>query len=130
MLYFQLNDLNNRLMQMAFKSFTTESSFKAEMNLLRSDLHTHLKLLDDYLQVEGYPWLTRESISYVDFWAYEILDRYRQIVEKDCLDRYPRLSYFMLRVESLESLKQWLASDEYKKAPIFGPAAKIGSTRR
>ena len=137
MLLFQIQDFSHRLVQTAFynQPYKNDEDFQAEMVQLTNDMHTHLELLEKFFPSgEGDIWLTGTQLSYVDFFAYEIIQRYQELVQPDCLsaipDKYPKLAVFMTRFESLEPLRDYLASDEYKKAKIFGPNAKIGSTRR
>ena len=139
MLLFQLQDLLLRIVQTAYfkQPYKSEEEFQSEMVQLTKDLHNHLELLEKFFPSDdgnNPMWFTGTQLSYVDFFAYEIIQRYQELVQPDCLsaipDKYPKLAEFMTRFESLEPLRDYLASDEYKKAPIFGPIAKIGNTRR
>jgi hypothetical protein len=42
--------------------------------------------------------------------------------------KFPRLESYLQRIESLPKIKEYLASDRFKKFPINGPSAKWGNT--
>ena len=135
MVLFQLHDLVQRLTSTVNRKSpfskqpdVSEEDFAEEMEALKKDLHVYLEGLEKFLNTK--PWFIGEKISYVDFLAYEILDRYRELVEPTCLDKYEQLSGFMKRFESLEKLRNYLASDSYRKAAIYGPFSMLGNKRK
>lgn len=128
MLLFQLHDFQYRLFNTLYFNGSIDSKeFKNEMKALQKDLNDHLDKLESYLK---HNWLMGDKLSHVDFLAYEVIDRYRELINKDCLEKYPKLSRYMERFEALEKLKDWLASDDFKKKAISGPFAKFGNTQR
>lgn len=130
MLEFQLDDFINRIVQTAyFKTYNSETDLQTELSSLRTDIKSHLALLEKHLGEKT--WFTgSDQLSYIDILAFENIDQCREIVDKDCLDSFPKLESFMARFAQLEQLKKYLESDQFTKYPIFSPTAKIGGKKR
>ena len=130
MVMLQINDMFERMIVTAYykQPYASDEAFQKELVELATSLHTYLEVLEKYLQPNH--WLTGEKLSYVDFLAYEIIDWYRELVQKDCLSKYTKLSAYMKRFEGLDRLKDYLASDAYRKDAIFGPFASFGNKRK
>lgn len=130
MLQMQLNDLVERMIVSNYykQPYASEEDFQKEMEQLKKESATALELYEKFL--EPGKWFTGDKLSYIDFLAYEILDWYRELVDVDCLKKHAKLSAFMKRFEGLEKLKDFLASDEYRKNAIFGPMAKFGNKKK
>lgn len=130
MLMMKLNDCVERMVIANYhkQPYATEADFEKEMEQLRKEHDSTLELFEKFL-VPG-KWLTGDKLSYVDFLAYEIFDWYRELVPNDSLKKHEKLSAYMKRFEELENLKDFLASDEYRKNAIFGPFAKFGNKKK
>lgn len=129
MLEFQLDDFINRIVQTGyFKTYNSDSEFETELTSLRADVKSHLALLEKHLGEKT--WFTGSKFSYIDILAFENIDQCREIVDKDCLAPFPKLTSFMVRFAQLEQLKEYLASDQFTKYAIFSPTAKIGGKKR
>ncbi len=128
----EIVDLRDRFVRASYyKSYNSQEEIQAELAALRKDLAHYLTELERYLaenEKGDHPqWLTGAGLSFVDFIAYEYLDWYRDFVQPDCFAAYPKMADYMRRFEALPRLKEHLASDAYRKAPILNPTrAKIG----
>uniref|UniRef100_A0A8C8ZIJ8 GST C-terminal domain-containing protein n=1 Tax=Prolemur simus TaxID=1328070 RepID=A0A8C8ZIJ8_PROSS len=60
------------------------------------DLPEVLKLYSQFLGTR--PWFAGDKITFVDFLAYDVLER-NQIFEPKCLDAFPNLKDFMARFQ-------------------------------
>ena len=72
-------------------------------------------------------WLT-PKLSYVDFMAYETLDWFR-LFSPESLVKFPTLEQYLTRFESLDRIKQYRSSPEYKDWPLFNAWAKWGYSK-
>src|SRR5699024_4203097 len=115
MFLFQINEMIERMIISNYykQPYASEEDFQKEMNQLRTELNEKLELLEKFL--EPGKWFTGEKMSYVDFLAYETLDWYRELVQPDCLKKHEKLSAFMKQFEALDKLRDYLASDSYRK---------------
>lgn len=135
MLLYQIQDMLLRLNKLMFFNYPAtvpldDPAFQSGLAQLKQDLPGYLDLLEKFADSHKSGWLSGEQISYVDFYAYEIIDWYREVIDKDCLQKYPKLGGFMHQFEQLAPLKEWLASEEYRRAPLVSPFARIGGNRR
>ncbi|CAG2117931.1 unnamed protein product [Medioppia subpectinata] len=73
-------------------------------------------------------WFTGNHINYVDFLAYEQLDRFR-LFSPDTIDKYQNLVQLLTRFESLPAIKAYMKSPEFISWPIAGPAYPWGFKR-
>ncbi|GIY29509.1 glutathione S-transferase Mu 1 [Caerostris extrusa] len=81
---------------------------------------TLLKLWEEFLGDQKY--LTGDSITYVDFMAYDVFDFYR-IIHAESLDEFPGLQAFQERIKNIPEIQKHMNSATYKKWPIFAPNA-------
>jgi glutathione S-transferase len=88
----------------------------------KQTLPQHLELLSKYLDQNE--WFAT-NITYVDFYAYEILD-WMRLFSPQCLDKWQNLTQFMKRFESLPAIASYLSSEEFKSWPILSPRSKWG----
>ena len=87
------------------------------------------RLLKDYAKKCGVcsgSWTIGDKLTYVDFMAYEFLDQSRLMLGMDILDGYPKIAEFMTRFEELPRLKEYFASERFKKFPILSDRAYFG----
>ncbi|VDD78368.1 unnamed protein product [Mesocestoides corti] len=77
--------------------------------------------LEKYLG--GKQWLTGDKINYPDFALCELLNQLVKF-EPACLDKYPKLKAYLERFESLQNLKEYMASSEFKSCCCNGVSAK------
>merc|ERR1712142_217392 len=63
------------------------------------------------------PWFAGESLTFVDFVMYELIDQHKLLVP-DCLKSYPNLEAFQAKFEALPKVSQYMKSSSFMKAPI------------
>nr|ABL09302.1 allergen Aca s 8 [Acarus siro] len=127
MLETQLLDIRTRLINALYNTvYPTEEDWQAERGNVLKDLAVWLGQLEAWLAKENKSWLAGDKLTYVDFLAYEILDWYRELIQADCLEPFTLLSAYVARFEELPQLKEYLGSDEYRKAHILSPWARLG----
>lgn len=63
-------------------------------------------------------WFMGEQLTYPDFMAYEALDHHRLVFES-ILDEFPKLSSFMLEIEALPPIKEYMESARYRQYPLW-----------
>ncbi|CAL1275170.1 unnamed protein product [Larinioides sclopetarius] len=70
-------------------------------------------------------YLTGNSITYVDFMAYDVFDFYR-LFHKEALADFPKIRAYQERMKSLPELQEYMSSTTYqnRRWPIFGATAK------
>ncbi|VDN98903.1 unnamed protein product [Rodentolepis nana] len=80
-----------------------------------------LKTFEEYLGDKT--WLTGEKINYPDFNLCELLNQLEKF-EPSCLSKFPKLKAYLTRFENLPELKEYMASEEFKKRDCVGRTAK------
>lgn len=70
-------------------------------------------------------WALGDRLTYVDFVLYEGLDWHREF-KPEALAKYPPLVHYLRRFEELPNVKEYFASDKFKKWPITGPLRPWG----
>ncbi|CAL1285169.1 unnamed protein product [Larinioides sclopetarius] len=70
-------------------------------------------------------FLAGNSVTYVDFMAYDTIDFYRYLIPNVLAD-FPTLRDYQERVKSLPELQNYLKSPTYTRWPIFSPVASWG----
>ncbi|CAG2108476.1 unnamed protein product [Medioppia subpectinata] len=86
-------------------------------------LEPQLDLLAKFLADKQ--WLTGDQLSYVDFHAYELLDKLR-LYAPESVAKHPNIGQYLDRFEALPAIKAYMSSDEFKSWPVFGARAKWG----
>ena len=127
----EIVDLRNRFVHSAYyKEYNTDAELEAEKVELQKVLAFYLTELEKFLGSKDQKWITGDRLSYVDFIAYEYLDWYRDFVQPDAFAAFPHMAAYMARFEALPQLKDFLASNAYRKAPILNPTrTKFGYYR-
>jgi len=69
-------------------------------------------------------WIAGNDLTYVDFFAYEVLYQLT-VFNSKCLDKFPKLASYLKRFEELPAIKAYMASPKYLKAPLYSAQAKI-----
>lgn len=118
----EIVDLRDRFVKAAYYTqFKCDQDLIVEIESLKRELEHHLSSLERYINDKS--WITGEQLSYVDFIAFEYLDWYRDFVDPDAkvFERFPLMCRYMKRFESLPNLKDYLSSDQYRKARILNP---------
>ncbi|KAG8517703.1 Glutathione S-transferase Mu 1 [Galemys pyrenaicus] len=64
------------------------------------------------------PWFAGDEITYVDFLAYDALDRLR-IFQPTSLDAFPNLKDFIKRFEGLKNISAYMKSSHYLRHPMY-----------
>jgi len=70
-------------------------------------------------------WFAGESLTFVDFVMYELLDQHKLLVP-NCLKDLENMTSFMERFENLPKISEYMKSDKFMKAPINNKMAKFG----
>jgi len=82
-----------------------------------------LSLIEKFLGNE--PWMAGQTMTHVDFKAYEFLDWFR-LFDKEQFSKFSAVNAYMDRFENLPTIKRYRESAEYKSWPLFGPIVKWG----
>jgi len=64
-------------------------------------------------------WVAGETLTYADFFVYDVLDMHKQIFLPKHLEAFPNLLEYLDRFEALPGVKEYLASDKFQRLPIF-----------
>jgi len=114
----QLVDMNMSLVRICYDpNFDT-----LKVDYLKN-LPTSLDLLSKFLGDR--PFLAGESVTYVDFMAYELLDKINLLSSEE-LERVPNLKNYVERVEALPQIASYLKTAP--KVALNGPMAKWGGS--
>ncbi|XP_015913227.1 glutathione S-transferase class-mu 26 kDa isozyme 47 [Parasteatoda tepidariorum] len=70
-------------------------------------------------------FLAGDSLSYVDFMAYDTFD-YNVLLCKTVLDEFPTLKAYIERIRNLPELQAYLKSSTYVRWPFAAPFANFG----
>ena len=71
------------------------------------------------------PWFAGQSMTFVDFVMYELIDIHQQLVP-NCVQNYPNLERFQERFERLPKIAMFMKSPQFMKAPLNNKMAKFG----
>merc|ERR1712179_320576 len=82
-----------------------------------------LQMFSDFLGSKS--WFAGESLTFVDFHMYELLDQHKQLVP-NCMKELENMTSFMERFESLPKIAEYMKSDKFMKAPLNNKMAKFG----
>ncbi|KAF8785295.1 glutathione S-transferase class-mu 26 kDa isozyme 47-like [Argiope bruennichi] len=82
-----------------------------------------LKFVADFLGNRKY--LAGDSLTYVDFMAYDTLDYYLYLIPNVFAD-FPVLKEYHQRIRNLPELQAYLKSSQYQRWPFFSPEAQFG----
>ncbi len=116
----QLQDLKMKFILGVFVNYSEYE--KGKKTFLEEILPQELDLLSKFLGKNE--WL-KANISYVDFFAYEILDWFR-VFSPNCLDKWQNLREYMKRFEKLPAIASYMSSNEFKSWPITSPTSNWG----
>ncbi|XP_008528318.1 glutathione S-transferase Mu 2 isoform X8 [Equus przewalskii] len=72
------------------------------------------------------PWFAGDKITFVDFLAYDLLDRLRMF-EPKCLDAFPNLKDFIARFEGLKKISAYMKTSRFLPKPLFLKMAVWGN---
>nr|XP_042135629.1 glutathione S-transferase Mu 7 isoform X1 [Peromyscus maniculatus bairdii]XP_042135630.1 glutathione S-transferase Mu 7 isoform X1 [Peromyscus maniculatus bairdii]XP_042135631.1 glutathione S-transferase Mu 7 isoform X1 [Peromyscus maniculatus bairdii]XP_042135633.1 glutathione S-transferase Mu 7 isoform X1 [Peromyscus maniculatus bairdii]XP_042135634.1 glutathione S-transferase Mu 7 isoform X1 [Peromyscus maniculatus bairdii]XP_042135635.1 glutathione S-transferase Mu 7 isoform X1 [Peromys len=64
------------------------------------------------------PWFAGDKITFVDFIAYDVLER-NQVFEPKCLEAFPNLKDFISRFEGLKKISDYMKSSRFLPRPVF-----------
>ncbi|XP_077539202.1 glutathione S-transferase Mu 2-like isoform X1 [Haemaphysalis longicornis] len=82
-----------------------------------------LRQFVSYLAKHG-PFCAGQDVTYADFLLYETLQVVKILGPRTFREGYPQLEEYCKRVASLPKVKEYLASDRFKKWPVFSPFAE------
>ncbi|XP_052587471.1 glutathione S-transferase Mu 7 [Peromyscus californicus insignis] len=72
------------------------------------------------------PWFAGDKITFVDFIAYDVLER-NQVFEPKCLEAFPNLKDFISRFEGLKKISDYMKSSRFLPRPLFTKMAIWGN---
>lgn len=81
-----------------------------------------LGYVDKFL--EGKQWMAGDTITYVDFFAYEVV-RGLRVYDNKAIENFSNLKAFLERVENLPEIKKYMESEVYLEKPIFTADAAV-----
>lgn len=97
---------------------------------IENRIHTHLKKLNDFMELNGTAFSASNSPTVGDFHMWEIIDHnceFAASLGKACpIDNYPRLKAFYTTFRALKQLQPFFASEHYN-LPINNTHAKFGA---
>ena len=70
-------------------------------------------------------WFAGESLSFVDFVMYELIDQHKFLAPQ-CLKKYQNLDAFQTRFEELPQISEYMKSSSFMKTPLNNKMAKFG----
>ena len=70
-------------------------------------------------------WFAGESLSFVDFVMYELIDQHKFLTPQ-CLKKYQNLDAFQTRFEELPQISEYMKSSSFMKTPLNNKMAKFG----
>lgn len=129
----QIEDMKQALVKVAYPLYQTCSlSEKEKQDILEELKKEYVNSLSDKLEAISRflgenQWMAGEKLTYVDFFAYDVLDWNRVLFGSDKTDAFGNLKKYMERVENLKGVKEFLGNPEkFQRLPIFGPYAMFG----
>uniref|UniRef100_A0A131XW14 Glutathione S-transferase n=1 Tax=Ixodes ricinus TaxID=34613 RepID=A0A131XW14_IXORI len=107
----QALDLQKKLAHTAFDSNWEEARKKYE-----TSLDNELRPWNEFLH--GRAWALGGRLTYVDFMLHEALDWIRDF-KPEAFQRFPTLLKYLNEFEELPNIKQYMASEKYRKHPFL-----------
>uniref|UniRef100_A0A803SWI4 Glutathione S-transferase n=1 Tax=Anolis carolinensis TaxID=28377 RepID=A0A803SWI4_ANOCA len=124
----RMDILENQLMD--FRMQLARICYSPDFEKLKPEfieqLPDKLKLFSQFLGDRT--WFTGNKISYVDFIAYDVLDRHLMFQPK-CLDQFKNLKDFLGRFEALEKISAYMKSGRFLRTPVFLRNATWGNKK-
>ncbi|KAM9217362.1 glutathione S-transferase 2-like [Leptosomus discolor] len=120
--------LENQLMdlRMSFARLCYDPNFEKLKAAYLEQLPGKLRELSRFLGSQT--WFVGEKLTFVDFVAYDVLDRLRMFVP-ECPKLQDNLGQFLRRFEALEKVSAYMRSGRFVKTPVFLPTARWGGTK-
>ncbi|GIX83678.1 glutathione S-transferase Mu 1 [Caerostris extrusa] len=109
--------------RMSFSRLCYSPDFEKLKNEFVPKVAPQMKLVAKFLGDKKF--LAGDSITYVDFMAYDVLDFYSYLIP-NVLDDLPNLKEYKQRIKNLPELQNYLKSSTYVSWPIFSPLAQFG----
>ncbi|XP_077511326.1 glutathione S-transferase Mu 4-like [Amblyomma americanum] len=96
----------------------------------REGLKSYAENVKDMLEpwerhLAGRRWALGDRLTYVDFLLYEGLDWHREF-KTEAMELFPAIGDYLERFEVLPNVREYFASDKYKRWPIMGPLRAWG----
>lgn len=96
----------------------------------RNGLKSYAENIKDFLgpwskRLASRKWVLGDRITYVDFILYEALDWHREF-KPEAMQQFPEIVAYLKRFEELPNIKDYFASDKYKRWPLLGPLREWG----
>ncbi|XP_047485308.1 glutathione S-transferase Mu 4-like [Penaeus chinensis] len=110
----QAMDLRMSYVRLVYQNYNTQKKEYLD------NLPGTLKMFSNFLG--NRKWFAGESLTFVDFLMYELLDIHLEL-DASCLASSQNLSDFHKRFEELPAIKKYMASPRFIKKPLNGPMA-------
>ncbi|KAM7533935.1 hypothetical protein Aperf_G00000113439 [Anoplocephala perfoliata] len=108
-------------LRLSFGRVCYSPDFENQKGPFLKGLPESLKIFEEYLGDKT--WLTGDEINYPDFNLCEVLSELEKF-EPSCLSKFPKLKSYLTRFENLPTLKDYMASTEFKTRACFSVFAK------
>ncbi|KAM6044257.1 glutathione S-transferase 2-like [Chlamydotis macqueenii] len=120
--------LENQIMdlRMSFAQMCYSADFEKLKPAFLEQLPGKLRDLSRFLGSRK--WFAGEKLTFVDFLAYDVLDRLHMFVP-NCPELQGNLGQFLQRFEALEKISAYMRSGRFLRTPIFAPTAHWGTTK-
>lgn len=111
-------------------SLTTAYCYDGNINEATTEnyvlnVKNRLRLLAAFLVKNGSKWFMGQTLTYIDFMAYDILDQQR-ILLPGIMDGFPELQAFLERFECLQTMKSYFESERCRKFPLWSERSFVG----
>ncbi|CAL1285171.1 unnamed protein product [Larinioides sclopetarius] len=115
----QIIDLRDHLSRL-----TLDENFEELKLEFMARVPFQMKLFSDFLGKRTF--MVGDSITYVDFMAYEMIDFYHYFMPRFLAD-FPTLREYKKRILNLPGILRYINSTDFKRWPIYSKNAKFGT---
>jgi len=103
--------------------YSSPEEFEKNKPEFLTKLSLKLKELSAFLG--SHDWFAGETMTYMDFVMYEILDGH-SMLEPKALDEFKNLQAYLERFRALENISAYMKSEKFLAYPLNGPMASFG----
>ncbi|XP_004620123.2 glutathione S-transferase Mu 1-like [Sorex araneus] len=116
------HQLKDSRMKLAMMCYSPDFE-KLKQDYLK-ELPDQVKQFSQFLEKRS--WFAGDKLTYVDFLAYDVLDRFRMFEPKS-LEAFPNLMDFIARFEGLKKISAYMQSPRFRPHPIYTKVAVWGN---
>nr|APH81355.1 GST Mu 3 [Tigriopus kingsejongensis] len=115
---------------MDFRNGLVRLSYNQSFDQVKDDYLAALpaKLAEFVRFLGDRPWFAGESLTFVDFIMYELLDQHRELAP-EIINATPKIVEFLNRFEQLPTIEAYMKSDRFMKLPLNNRMAKFGGEK-